>query len=123
MARAKRKPFTFESNLEKVLANIEEKPHRVMNEIGLALVKEIRPKVNARPRGKKRGTPFLRWNTQYWARKREKDLIIGYKNHAGYKYLYDQVDDPIKPIVVANIKNIQKSITKALDEIRKEKEK
>ncbi len=92
-----------------------------MNEIGLALVKEIRPKVNAWPTSKRRGTPFLRWTTQYWARKQEKDLIIGYKNHAGMKYLYDKVDDPIKPTVVANISNIQKSITKALDEIRKDK--
>lgn len=118
---AKRKPFTFDSNLDKVLAKVEEKPHRVMNEVGLALAKEIRPKVNARPSSKKRGTPFMRWTTQFWARKREKDLIIGYKNHAGMKYLYDEVDDPIKPTVVANIPNIQKAIGKALDEIRKDK--
>lgn len=115
-----KKQFTFESNLSKVLTKIEEKPNRVMNEIGLALVKEIRPKVNSRPGSKKRGTPFLKWSTQFWARKQEKDLIIGYKNHAGMKYLYDQVDDPIKPTVVANIGNIQEAIGKALDTIRKE---
>lgn len=115
-----RKKFTFDSNLDKVIKKIEDKPHRVMNEIGLALVKEIRPQVNIQNK-KRKGTPFMRWTTQYWARKQEKDLIIGYKNHAGMKYLYDKVDDPIKPTVVKNLNNIQIAIGKALDEIRKDK--
>lgn len=92
-----------------------------MNEIGLALAKEIRPLTNARPSSKKRGTPFMRWKTQFWARKQEKDLIIGYKNSPGMKYMYDEVDDPIKPTVIKNIPMIQSFITKALDEIRKDK--
>ena len=42
MARKKREPFTFESNIEKVIPKIEEKPARVMNIIGQNLVREIK---------------------------------------------------------------------------------
>lgn len=117
---ASKKTFTFESNLEKILKKVEEKPHRVMNEIGLALVKEIRPNVNSRSSKGGKGMPFLKWKTQYWARREEKDLIVGYKNTPGMKYLYDQVDDPIKPAMVKNIPLYERLITAALDEIRKE---
>ncbi|MDF2531635.1 MAG: hypothetical protein K0Q65_1216, partial [Clostridia bacterium] len=39
---AKKKPFTFESNLDKIIVKIEEKPQKVMNTIGQNLVKEIK---------------------------------------------------------------------------------
>lgn len=112
----------MESNLDKIIDKVEEKPHRVMNEIGLALVKEIRPQVNTMGKRKKSGAPFMRWYTQFWARKDEKDLIVGYKNYSpSYKYDYDQVADPIKPVMIKNIPLYKKLITKALDEIRKDK--
>ncbi len=37
-----RKAFTFESNLEKVVAKIEEKPQKVLNVIGQNLSREIK---------------------------------------------------------------------------------
>lgn len=127
---AKRKPFTMESNLGKITDKIQNKPHTVLNIIGQNLVKEIRPKTR-KIEGHK---GFLAGTTSYWARKDEKDLIIGYKdpNNIGYlrgtkavqegnmEWLYDEVDDPIKPTVVANIDNIQTLIGEALDKIRKE---
>ena len=38
----KKEPFTFESNLHKVVPKIEDAPYRVLNVIGQNLVKEIR---------------------------------------------------------------------------------
>ena len=127
---AKRKPFTMESNLGKITEKVQDKPNRVLNLIGQNLVKEIRPKTR-KLEGHK---GFLAGTTSYWARKDEKDLIIGYKDPMKIGYLkntkavqegnmewkYDDVDDPIKPTVVSNIDNIQKLIGEALDEIRKE---
>ena len=37
-----RKPFTMESNLDKIILKIQEKPIRVMNKIGGQLVREIK---------------------------------------------------------------------------------
>lgn|SRR5690625_7218924 len=123
----------MESNLDKIVAKIEEKPHLVMNEIGKNLVKEIKPKVNTKRRGRDK---FLRATLQYWARRKERDLIIGFKDPMKIGFLrnnetvrkmypdmlwaYDEVDDPIKPTMVNNIPNIQKLIGKALAEIEKE---
>lgn len=109
---AKRQPFTFESNLEKVIGKIEEKPYKVMNTIGQNLVKEIRPKVP-----KKSGT--LKKSLGYWARKKERDLQIGYK--AFYApFVFRTTPDVIRPVVVKNAELIKEMINKALDEIRKE---
>lgn len=127
---AKRKPFTMESNLGKITDKIQEKPHTVMNVIGQNLVKEIRPKT----RKVQGGRGFLAATTSYWARKQERDLIIGYKdpNKIGYlrntkavrekdmQWEYDQVDDPIKETVVSNLDSITRLIGEALDQIRKE---
>lgn len=128
MAR-KRTPFTFESNLDKVIEKVHEKPYRVMNIIGQNLVREIRSttlKQNFDQR-----TKILSKTIGYWARKREKDLQIGFKmsitaNKSGAGpgivggIMTGRDQDPLKPVVVKNAEIIKQMIGEALDEIRKE---
>lgn len=126
---SRRKHFTLESNLDKVIAKIEEKPEKVMNIIGSSLAKEIRSttlKQNYNTRYK-----MIAKSLGYWARKQEKDLQIGFKmSILANKYgvgpgitggiMSGQEPDPIKPVVVQNADLIKQLIGTALDEIRKE---
>ena len=129
MARKKREPFTFESNLEKVTEKIQEKPYRVMNIIGQQLVREIR--ANELKSNYNRRTKILSKTLGYWARKRERDLQIGFKisiekNIAGAGpgivggIMTGSEPDPLKPSVLRNKDLITRLIGEALDEIRKE---
>lgn len=125
---AKRQPFTMESNLDKIQEQIKEKPYRAMAIIGKNLEKEIRPKIVKKGKGR---NAFLRATLSSWARRKEGDLIIGYKDPKkigflrgiktldNYKWDYDEVDDPIKPTVVRNLDMIHEEIGKALLEISK----
>lgn len=115
----------MESNLKKVTEAIEENPKYALNEIGRNLTKEIRPKIRSistNPRHK-----FLAATLQFWARPREGDLIIGYKdpkkigflknkdiNYDDYEWKYDTGSDPIKATVLANADTITKLIGKSL---------
>ncbi len=123
-----KKSFTMESNLKKISEQIVEKPERALSIIGKNLEKEIKP--NIRVKGKGRNA-FLKATLSSWARKKEGDLIIGFKDPkkigflAGvkgldeYKWDYDSVQDPIQPAVVRNLEMIQNEIGKALAEISK----
>lgn len=125
---AKRQPFTMERNLDKIQEQIKEKPYRAMAIIGKNLEKEIRPKIVKKGKGR---NAFLRATLSSWARRKEGDLIIGYKDPKkigflrgiktldNYKWDYDEVDDPIKPTVVRNLDMIHEEIAKALLEISK----
>ena len=115
MAKKKREPFTFESNLNKVVPRIEESPYRVLNIIGQTLVKEVRGTL--RQYYKKR-TGRLDKSLGYWARKKEKDLQIGFKLFYA-PFVLDH-NDPLKPVVEKNKYIIQDMIAKAIDEINKE---
>lgn len=115
MAKKKREPFTFESNLNKVIPRIEESPYRVLNIIGQTLVKEVRGTL--RQYYKKR-TGRLDKSLGYWARKKEKDLQIGFKIF--YAPFVLEHNDPLKPVVEKNKYIIQDMIAKAIDEINKE---
>lgn len=109
MAR-KREPFTFQSNIYNVGVKIQETPYKVLNILGQNLVKEIRTNVPKR-------TGRLKKSLGYWARKKEKDLQIGFKIF--YAPFVLRNNDPIKPVVVKNAQLIQDIIKKALDEIGK----
>ena len=111
---AKKEPFTFESNLDKITEKIEEVPEKVLKTIGQNLVKEIRPNVPKQ-------TGKLRKSLGYWARKQEKDLQIGFKQW--YSPFVFKHDDPIKPVVVKNAELIAEMIRKAIDEIGKKGDK
>ena len=115
MAKKKREPFTFESNLNKVVPRIEESPYRVLNIIGQTLVKEVRGTLRQYYR---RRTGKLDKSLGYWARKKEKDLQIGFKIF--YAPFVLQHNDPLKPVVEKNKYIIQDMIAKAIDEINKE---
>jgi len=115
VAKKKREPFTFESNLNKVIPRIEESPYRVLNIIGQTLVKEVRGTL--RQYYKKR-TGRLDKSLGYWARKKEKDLQIGFKIF--YAPFVLEHNDPLKPVVEKNKYIIQDMIAKAIDEINKE---
>ena len=124
----KKAPFTLESNLEKIVAKIEEKPQRVMNIIGQNITKEVRANIKASG-SSRRG--MLSKSLGYWARRKEKDLQIGYKmsivaNKQGVgpgivgNMIRQTETDYIKDVVVKNKDMIVDLIGKALDEIRKE---
>ncbi len=115
MAKKKREPFTFESNLNKVIPRIEESPYRVLNIIGQTLVKEVRDTLRQFYR---RRTGKLDKSLGYWARKKEKDLQIGFKIF--YAPFVLEHNDPLKPVVEKNKYIIQDMIAKAIDEINKE---
>lgn len=111
----------MESNLEYVIAKIEEKPGKVMNILGQQLTREI--KATTLKGQFKQRRAILSKSLDYWARRNEKDLQIGFKmSIPGIvgKMMTGQEADPIKPVVVKNADLIQELIGKALDEIRGE---
>lgn len=112
---AKKAAFTFESNLDKVIPKIEEKPYKVMNIIGQNLVREIRGTL--RQYSKKR-SGRLDKSLGYWARKKEKDLQIGFKMFYAPFVLED--NDPLRPVVVKNAALIKQMIATAIEEINNE---
>jgi len=116
-----RKAFTFESNLEKVIGKVHEKPYKVMNIVGQNLVREIKATTMKSQFHQRRG--ILTKTLGYWARKKEKDLQIGFKmSIPGIvgRMITGSESDPIKPVVVKNAELIKQMIGEALDEIRKE---
>ncbi|MFY9174531.1 MAG: hypothetical protein WAO24_04200 [Peptococcia bacterium] len=116
MAKKAKTPFTFESNLNKVIPKIEEAPYKVLNIIGQNLVKEVRGTLRKYYR---RRTGKLDKSLGYWARKKEKDLQIGFKQF--YAPFVLKHNDPLKPVVVKNKDLIQQMIAKAIDEINQMK--
>lgn len=126
---AKGEPFKLESNLKKITEKIQEKPNKVMNIIGQQLVREI--KANELKTNYSRRTKILEKTLGYWARKKERDLQIGFKmsiekNAAGVGpgivggIMTGQESDPLKSAVIRNKDLIVKLIGEALDQIRME---
>jgi len=124
-----KQPFTFDSNLDKVIVKVQEKPRKVMSTIGQTIVKEIKS-TTLKSQYKQR-YKLLSKTLGYWARKKEGDLQIGFKmsiekNAAGAGpgivggIMSGREPDPIKAVVVKNAPLIQDMVGKALDEIRKE---
>jgi len=123
-----RKPFEFVNNTEKVIAKIKEKPSKVMNIIGQNIVKETKANIKS-SKSSRRG--MLAHSIGYWARKKERDLQIGFKmsivanpQKVGPGIVGDMITrkepDPILPVVKKNVDLIVKMIGEALDEIRRE---
>jgi hypothetical protein len=121
MPRAKKAAFTFDSNIEKVILKVQEKPYKVMNIIGQNLVREIKATTMKSQFHQRRG--ILTKTLGYWARRNEKDLQIGFKmSIPGIvgKMITGAEQDPLKSVVIKNAQVIQDMIAVALDEIRKE---
>lgn len=109
--------FSFESNVVKVTEKIHESPFKVLNIIGQNLVREIKATTLRGAYNKRTGR--LDKSLQYWARKEERDLQIGFKEFYG-RYVMGPDNDPIKPVVVKNAELIKQMIAEAIDEINKE---
>jgi hypothetical protein len=123
-----KEPFTLEKHFDKAIAKIQDKPFRVMNTIGSNLVKEIkqttlRSQYNTRYK-------IISKSLNYWARKQEKDLQIGFKmSITKNKYgvgpgivggiMSGAESDPLKPVVLKNAEAIKELIGIALKEIDK----
>ena len=118
MARKAKQPFTFESNVDKVSAKIEEVPEKVLNVIGQNLVREIRATTLKQQFHLRRG--LLSKSLGYWARKKEKDLQIGFKmSIPGIigRMVTGAEADPLKPVVIKNAELIKEMIALAINEI------
>lgn len=123
-----RKKFEFINNTDKVIEKIKEKPTKVMNLIGSNLTREIKSEIKS-SKSSRRG--MLASSLGYWARKKERDLQIGFKmsivanaQQVGPGIVGDMITrkepDPILPVVKKNVDLIVSLIGQALDEIRKE---
>jgi len=123
-----RQPFTIESNLDKVIAKVQEKPRLAMGKIGGQLVREIKANTMKSQfhQRQKMLAKTLQWAYGWDAGAGTKDktsIQIGFKmSIPGFvgKMMTGQESDPIKPIVVRNAEIIQQLIGAALDEIRRE---
>lgn len=62
----------FESSVEKTMYTIEELSRAALRDVGKFVCRETRKKI-------KRRTGRLAKNTQYWVRKKETDLQVGFK--------------------------------------------
>lgn len=115
----------MEDNFDEIKDKIKNNTNYAKAQIGRALVREIRPKVNRQFNKPRR--MFMRATLQSWARRQEGDIIIGYKDpkkisylrnkkidYDKLKWLYDTVDDPIKPVVVKNIPMMKKLIAEGI---------
>lgn len=108
MAR-KKKEMTFESNLHYVIPKLQAAPHKVMNVIGQQIVRETKPAV-----AKKTGR--LKTSLQYWARKNERDLQIGFKQwYAPFVYEHK---DPLTPVVFKNKELIAQLINESIKRLK-----
>jgi hypothetical protein len=123
-----RKAFTMESNVDKIILKIQEKPKLAMGKIGGQLVREIKASTMKSQfhRRQKILTKKLEWAYGYDAAAGKKDktsLQIGFRiSIPGLigKIMTGAEPDPIKPIVLKNADLIQRLIGAALDEIRSE---
>ena len=124
----KKEPFTFVSNIEKVIPKIEEAPDKVLRTIAQNLTREVRGTLR-QYYGKRTGTldkslgysqnrTLYKESTGEWPKTRTPFLMIGFKKF--YAPFVLEHKDPIKPVVQKNAELIQQMIGKAIDEINKE---
>ena len=73
MAKSRTSQKSYISKVDKAKKKIQEKPERVYNFIGQFLASEVRRKARRR-------SGRLRRSRLYWARQREKDVLIGSKS-------------------------------------------
>ncbi|WP_195929339.1 hypothetical protein [Clostridium sp. 1001270J_160509_D11] len=104
MATQRTQQVSYISKVEKCKKKINEKPEKFLNKIGSFLVSETKRK-------QRKKTGRMRKGTQYWARKREKDLQIGTK--CFYEPAFERGNKKIRkeetfePTVKENINTIQ----------------
>lgn len=108
----------FESSVDKTMYTIQELSRAALRDVGKFICRETRKKI-------KRRTGKLARNTQYWVRKRETDLQVGFKPggfYGGFQELgtektpkiaalYNSVKDNIPMII-----NIESQYLSALED-------
>ena len=127
MAKKPKQPFTFESNLDKVIPKIQEAPEKVMRVIGQNMVREIRGTLRNHYRkisgkldkllGYSLSRPMFKESVGEWPPVGVPAMIIGFKQF--YAPFVLKHSDPIKPVVIKNKELIQQMIAEAIDEINK----
>lgn len=123
-----KQPFTMESNVDKIVEKIQEKPRLAMGKIGGQLVREIKANTMKSQFRQRRAilAKTLQWAYGWDAGAGTKDktsIQIGFKmSIPGIvgRMMTGAEADPIKPVVVKNAEIIQQLIGAALDEIRSE---
>lgn len=110
-----RKQVTFTDNLEKCKQKIKEQPTKANNKIGSLIVSEVR-KVTPKDTG------ALRKSMGYWARKKEHDLQVGFKNWKAPIVILGDEHTPANNFFLDKIKEIIPEIKKMYDEAMKELE-
>lgn len=103
MAKDRGEQKSYISKVDKAKKKIQEKPERVLPIIGQFLASEVR-------RNARRKSGRLRKSIQYWARKREKDLLIGSKSFYAPAWEFgnsNHAADPfLMPTVLENVDTI-----------------
>lgn len=105
---------SYISKVEKCKKKINEQPNKFLNKIGSFLCSEAK-----RKQRKRKGR--MRKGTQYWARKREKDLQIGTK--CFYEPAFERGNKKIKkeetfePTVKENINTIESMVKASYSEL------
>lgn len=107
---------SYESKVNKAIQKINEKPDKFLNKIGSFLASETRRK-------QRKKTGRMRKNTQYWARKRSKDLQIGTKSF--YEPAFEKGNVKISaeptflPTVEENIGTIQRMVKASYSDLNR----
>lgn len=124
MAKQK-EPFTFVSNLDKIVPKIQEAPEKVLRVIGQNLVREIRPQTPKRTGRLAKSLSYSLNRKMYkesvgeWPPSRTPFLMIGYKLFYA-PFIFRKEPDPIEPVVRKNADLIKEMINEAVKEIGKE---
>ena len=114
MATERTSQKSYISKVEKCQQKIREQPEKFLPKIGAFLVSETK-------RRQRKRTGRMKKGTQYWARKREKDLQIGTKNF--YEPAFERGNKNIRkeetflPTVEQNIGIIQTLVKASYSEL------
>lgn len=118
-----RKTMTYEDNFELTRNAIQAAPNKALTVIGKLVRDEVKTKLDKR-------TGRLKKSVGFWARKKEKDLQIGFYNNyfqgkkwaAFYKEAVTSENNPIETVVKQRKNDIIQLIGEALSKIGVESE-
>lgn len=100
--KIKKDGVTFESSVDKVQYTIEELSRAALKDIGKYISKETRKQI-ARKTGR------LAKNTQYWVRKKDADLQVGFKP-GGFYGLFQEIGTEKTPKIGALFNSVADNI-------------
>lgn len=116
--KIKKNGVEFENNCDRASYTIEELTRAALKDVGKFVCKRTRQKI-------KRRTGRLAKNTQYWVRKQEQDLQVGFKKsgwYGGYQELGTNKQPKIGALYntvaenIDNIRNIEAQYLSAVED-------